>query len=308
MKTVEKELAAFQVLYESNLISNVSFYIQEDGVSSRPVYEGTDFVRYFGEIPNDIIYPYSTIEYAEEESKQFQNDLRLLQEYAQGELDDYPYESVKNRLNSFGGAISMEESEGFEYLLIAETQFTFIRYAELALKWCDNLEGLATFVSKDGKAGVMEITGGSHTPWFSLMFLQSDRDPGYHFSYSIFCSPSKVLKLPVSTDDVSYYLFYSDPNAVEKYYGYRGRWVESLALFSVGDGIFKSTCFNEDDRMLIWEWINGNPDQESQYIIFSPEKCRWNFCTYDGKYYHVVPGTSSLCFDPSHSTVFISRE
>lgn len=276
---------------------------------NRSIYKGNEIVRYFGKLPIEIIDCYNHYEDLKGIEKEFYSDISALESYAKGKLKDYPYESVLNRINIFCWDLNMLISEGYDEIFMVAYRHTFNRYADIALRLCPDLHGLASFISDDGRAGVIEIAEGWYQTNFSLMLFKDPDFDGYRFEYNTEdCIPSKVIRLPMSKENDSYYLFYSDPNIPEKYWPSRGRWIHSLVLYNNHNGNYnRVNCFDDDDKNLIWTWRDNNPNEQNQFIIFSPDKCKWNFCTYDGKYYHVVPGTTSLVLDPLEGKVYISK-
>lgn len=305
-RTVGEEVDAILFFEKIGYIENVIF---SDRSYDRSIYSGNEIVSYFGKLPIEIIdlyYEYN--EDIKDTETLFYSDISALESYAKGKLKDYPYECVINRINTFCRGMNMLISEGYDEIFMAAYRHTFNRFTDIALSLCPDLHGLASFISDDGQAGVIEIAGGYHSNFSLILFKDSDYD-GYRFEYNInSCIPSKVIKLPMSTENDSYYLFYSDPNIPEKYWPSRGRWIHSLVLYNNHNGNFNYVeCFDNNDKDLIISWRDNNKNEKSQYIIFSPDKCIWNFCTFDGKFYHVAPGTTSLVLDPLEGKVHISK-
>lgn len=317
--TVEEEINTILSLEK---IDDVEDIILEDGMK-RPIYPGTDIVKYFGKMPSFIIDPYGTSDSFDALYSIFYSDLHALELYAQGKVSAYPYDCVKRTINSFGHGINMQCSEGYDNISEAAYLLAFMRYTAIAIMWCPDLHGLASFISDDENAGVIEITGGTHMPVFSLKLLKNNNLGYYLFDFSVNCMPSKVIRLHSSDPDYAYYLFSSDPNYDNSYNLLRSdsttifteldllspkeRWVESLSLYCIhDDSSYSMDCFVDDSREMIRDWIHSTPDYDSVYIYFNPDKCKWSLCTYDGKYYHIVSGTKSLYLDPINGSLYIS--
>ena len=155
-----------------------------------------DIEEYVEEVIQDgrCIPSYRLPEETESLIKNIRNLANLLQQYKDGESSYYPKNELKEVLGALLGNIIDIEGHGS---MCIDSYVIFPRLLQIAANLCPDAHELATYVSHDGKFGVIQLTNwyNSHMKFYAIIYQNSEGVFDIYFLPDTFNNITKLVPL-----------------------------------------------------------------------------------------------------------------
>ena len=290
----DKDSAFNHILYQINDL--LSLYIEHNLKTVSDVNVQHDVINYLSNIDKNIFNIENWLDSTD--YVKYHKSLELLQKYIISNMDHsadkekvkYPYEEIEEILHHFMETMSMLESEGDGSP--TEIHLLYYRYLQQVLAACPDISRMATLITHDGKAALLNVKKCNYVIYAIPMLLKNQEGHWIPIIKDAM-KPNHVYSFP--DKNKTFYLF-SEHGDVEAYYGQfncslfvckNEKWEEINipAYKKFISNFYKHEKTNEDEAM----W-NG-------YITFNPKQMRWNICYEKDGIFYPFPGSKTLYLD-----------
>ena len=276
-----------------DLYSLVSESIWETLQSLERIPEPENLRKYFAGLEDMVAvqdWNYDTYSQTADEDrkeiiKDFYKAIDMLQNYADGSLEEYPAREIITELDSIFSAEWMLYSEGGYDDFWALMAY---RLLQQAVRYCPDISLISDFVSTDGGVGIYDNTLRTETyqPCYNPVFLR-DEDGSWRVYIEEDFLPNKGYK--VNFDGTGFrYLVSKHGDTV----GSRGYDTFAVRFFGQeGMDMWNQEIWYSDRFDDFCEWI---PGYVQSCVLFDPAHLTWTACEKKGEYFYQLPGSPKL--------------